>query len=494
MRQSGTLRNLTGRIVDDGRLELVNIIGAGAYGKLYKARDTTSPSSSPTFYAVKCLRRPALSSKDAKFQDRERALHRRVSCHPNIVTLHRHFVDPEHVYLVMDLCIGGDMYGAILDGVYYRQTALIKRTFASLVDAVRFCHSRNVFHRDLKPENVLVSYDGRNALIADFGLSTESRISRDVDCGSGSYMCPGMSHSSSAHRHRRSPILSRTESFGAASSQYCPQHSDTWALCIILINLVTAMNPWQTAQPTDVRWRSFTADPAGYLREILPISRPLNELLSRCFRIDPARRPTLTQLRHEILSMPELFMSDDDLGKASPGVRRAAGCAVTEEGAGEAACAYDPSDFSFDTPSGGSSGSGYSSLDAHIGRPVNFPATPVGLAPPASSPSPAAGGSRSNSGLLTVPALTPASRSRSRSRSRSIPSESRVPDLSNGASSEAESAGPLTPQAHLVHLPAAAASSSGQQDHIDIGAQASPNKGKGKFRRFVRRLRVWRKL
>jgi serine/threonine protein kinase len=50
------------------------------------------------------------------------------------------------------------MYGAILDGVYHGQTELIKRISASLVDAVRFCHSRGVYHRDLKPENVLVDH------------------------------------------------------------------------------------------------------------------------------------------------------------------------------------------------------------------------------------------------------------------------------------------------------------------------------------------------
>ncbi|KAF8143474.1 kinase-like domain-containing protein, partial [Mycena galopus ATCC 62051] len=299
MPQSGTLPNLTGCVVNDGRLELVHIIGAGAYGKLYTARDTTFPHSSrSSFYAVKCLKRPALSSRDAKFQDRERALHLRVSYHPNIVTLHRHFIDPQHVFLVMDLCVGGDMYGAILDGVYHRQTALIKRTIANLVDAVRFCHSHGVYHRDLKPENVLVSYDGSNARIADFGLATESKVSRDVDCGSGSYMCP--------------------ESFGSASSSYRPQHSDTWALCIILINLVTAMNPWHTAEPSDKRYSTFTLDSTGgHLHSILPISRELNELLTRCFRTDPFRRPGLTQLRHEVLSVHTLYMSDADLQKAS---------------------------------------------------------------------------------------------------------------------------------------------------------------------------------
>ncbi|KAJ7183673.1 kinase-like domain-containing protein, partial [Mycena filopes] len=301
--QSGTLQNLTGTIVDEGRLELVRPIGAGAFGRLYQALDTTSPAFSPTFYAVKCLRRPDLGSHEARFQDRERALHRRVSVHPNVVTLHRHFTDATHAFFVLDLCASGDMFGAIMDGVYHRKTTLIKNTFASLVDAVRFCHRRGVFHRDLKPENVLVNSKGGDARIADFGLATDVKVSRDVDCGSGSYMAP--------------------ESFGAVSSQYRPQHSDTWALCIILINLVTSMNPWHSAQAADSRWNAFTADPHNFLREILPISRSLNALLQRCFHLDPARRPSLTELRHAVLNMKDLYMSDADLLKASPGVRRA---------------------------------------------------------------------------------------------------------------------------------------------------------------------------
>ncbi|KAJ7107023.1 kinase-like domain-containing protein [Mycena epipterygia] len=431
MSQSGTLRNLTGCIVDDGRLELISIVGAGAYGKLYKALDITSPSSSPTYFAVKCLRRPALRSKDAKFQQREYGLHRRMSDHPNIVTLHRHFVDAKHVFMVMDFCSGGDMYRAINNDVYRKDAELIKRTFVSLVDAVRVCHDRGVYHRDLKPENVLLDSEGR-ALLADFGLSTKSTVSRDMGCGSGSYMTP--------------------ESFSSASSSYCPQHSDVWALCIILVNLVSSMNPWHSAQASDHRWNSFMADP-DFLREILPISRPLNELLTRCFRTDPARRPSLAQLRHEVLTLPELFMSDADLKMASPGVRRAAGYVMPD------VADFDPSDYSSGSDSIGAStsGGGYSSLDADIGRPVQFLA-PAGLAP--STPS-AAGSS-----LLSVPAPGPAS-------------SLKVPFASSDVSSVAESDGPLTPQAHVVDLPSV---SSGEQQNV------VPGSGKGKFKRFVRRL------
>ncbi|KAJ7494825.1 kinase-like domain-containing protein [Mycena galericulata] len=432
MPQSGNLMNLTGCLVDDGRLKLERIVGAGAYGKLYKAIDfssssSSSSSSSPpstTFYAVKCLRKPSPRSKDAKFQDRERSLHRSVSSHPNIVTLHRHFNDREHVFLVLDFCPGGDLFHAITDGDYHRKPELIKSTFISLIDAVRFCHERGVYHRDLKPENVLLKEAGGSPFIADFGLATQSKISRDADCGSAAYMTP--------------------ESFGCASSAYCPAQSDAWALCITLINLVTAMNPWHGAQPSDARWNSFKADP-DYLREILPISPELNELLGQCFRIDPAARPSLTQLCDEVQAMEELWMSDADLQRAPPGVRRAAGWMVPSAGA------YDPSDYSCPTglhatPS--TSGSGYSSLDGRRPRPA-------GLEPQ----------------HLDVPAL------------KAFPSRS-APHSSATASSNPQ--GPT----HLLRLDlpslSVSESSFGAQQH------RTPD-GPGKFKRFMRRLGVWRK-
>jgi serine/threonine protein kinase len=225
-----------------------------------------------------------------------------------------------------------------------------------------------------------------------------------------------------------------------------------------LINLMTGMIPWHAAEASDRRWNSFMADP-DFLREILPISRPLNELLTRCFRTSPSRRPTLTQLRHEVLAMPELFMSDADLQKAPPGVRRVAQCEVPS------ATAFDPSDYSIGSEAS-TSGSGYSSLDAHIGGPVNFPAP---------TPAPAAAAASGSRLIVPLPA--------------SIPSATKVPFASRAdLSSVVESDGPLTPQAHLVHLPPV--SSDQQQPNVPVLGKTPP----GKFKRFMRRLRVWRKL
>ncbi|KAJ7651182.1 kinase-like domain-containing protein [Roridomyces roridus] len=319
------LPNLTGRIVDDGSLQLEKLVGAGSFGNLYQACDTestrprpsswassssasstpSSSSSSSRVFAVKCLSRPNLDRRDAKLNELERCLHRRVSIHPNIVTFHRSFVDDEHEYFVMDFHGAGDMYHAIDDYVYHKDTPLIKSTFAGIVDAVLFCHRQGVYHRDIKPDNILVDIVGRNPRLTDFGLATTSVVSETLT-GTKAYMPP--------------------ESFQSA---YYPEDCDAWALSITLINLVTRHWPWKS---TDLfrrtSFKQYLASPESYLRDSLPISRPLVDLLTRSLRLDSRERLSIEDFASEVQKMDELFIDDADLVQAPVQVHRAAHCSV----------------------------------------------------------------------------------------------------------------------------------------------------------------------
>jgi hypothetical protein len=94
--------------------------------------------------------------------------------HPNIVRLFDKFEDPERVYLVMELCAGGELYDRIAEAETFTepQAAIV---MWQILGAVCHMHDRKVCHRDLKPENFLFAIQEpleRSPLkLVDFGLS-----------------------------------------------------------------------------------------------------------------------------------------------------------------------------------------------------------------------------------------------------------------------------------------------------------------------------------
>ncbi|THH11438.1 hypothetical protein EW145_g672 [Phellinidium pouzarii] len=199
-----------GTTIDDGTnagaLQLASVLGYGGYGVVYRA-----VTNSGGLYAVKCLLRtsnpnnPKQAQRQRRLHMREIALHRLAGAgaHPGIVRLHR-IIEPAlpaedgtlsipspYTFLVMDYAPCGDLFTLILHKqVYLGRTGLVARVFSQLAAAVSHCHSLGIFHRDLKPENVLCWDGGATVRLADFGLATTERRSREWRTGSVYHMSP----------------------------------------------------------------------------------------------------------------------------------------------------------------------------------------------------------------------------------------------------------------------------------------------------------------
>lgn len=278
-----------------GRLELVSILGVGAFGVVYQAIDVLTNIP----YAVKALPKAGADARTRRTQRQEIGLHYRASQHPNVLSLHRILDSPDATFVVLEICPEGDLFSNITEhGRFVGDDRLGKHVFLQLLDAVRYCHSLGIYHRDLKPENVLVTDNGHTVKLADFGLATSDSISCDYGCGSTFYMSPECGQN-------------------RPDASYATAPNDVWSLGVMLVNLTCGRNPWKKASPEDSTFRAFLKDPS-FLGSILPISPELNCILQRIFECDPRQRITLDELRDLIIACPRFTTTTYNTYPPSP--------------------------------------------------------------------------------------------------------------------------------------------------------------------------------
>eukprot|EP01016_Furgasonia_blochmanni_P042442 TRINITY_DN563_c0_g2_i7.p1 TRINITY_DN563_c0_g2~~TRINITY_DN563_c0_g2_i7.p1 ORF type:complete len:335 (-),score=102.81 TRINITY_DN563_c0_g2_i7:569-1510(-) len=92
--------------------------------------------------------------------------------HPNIIKVYEFYEDKKFLYIVTELCSGGELFDKIeKEGGFKEKQAA--QTVKQILRAVCYCHKNNIMHRDLKPENVLydAKEDDATLKVIDFGTS-----------------------------------------------------------------------------------------------------------------------------------------------------------------------------------------------------------------------------------------------------------------------------------------------------------------------------------
>ncbi|WP_435191993.1 protein kinase domain-containing protein [Streptomyces sp. bgisy126] len=261
--------------VIDGRFELVERLGGGGMGTVWRARDLALHRD----VALKEVRPPdpAMAEYDtegartlrARVLREARALAR--IDHPNVVTIH-HIVDAgegTYPWLVMELVTGGSLQDRLDRGTMTpAEAAGLGR---ELLSALRAAHGLGIEHRDVKPANVLLRPDGRPVL-TDFGIaaiqeSTALTASGSI-IGSPDYMAP--------ERIR-----------GGASGPA----ADLWSLAMLLYVAVEGRHP--------LRRENTLATLAAVISDDVPPpvrAGALTGVLTRLLVRDPAARPDAEEL------------------------------------------------------------------------------------------------------------------------------------------------------------------------------------------------------
>ena len=149
------------QMVDQFRLE--QEVGTGAFGTVYKARDTELDRA----VALKIPRRLNMAEEEQDQFLREARAAAQLS-HPNIVSVHTVGRDGDTLYIVSDFVDGVDLADKITVTRFTpRQSVLLCVKVAA---AIEHAHQHGVIHRDLKPSNIMLNSDNE-PLVMDFGLA-----------------------------------------------------------------------------------------------------------------------------------------------------------------------------------------------------------------------------------------------------------------------------------------------------------------------------------
>jgi serine/threonine protein kinase len=147
------------------RYKLLDKLGEGTYGVVYKAYDNKTQQ----VIAIKKIRLDMEDEGVPPTAIREISLLKELCRHPNIVSLHDVIHKGQKLCLVFEF-LPNDLKAYMEMEDANLNAALVKKWTYQLLAGINFCHSRRILHRDLKPPNLLID-EHNNMKLGDFGLA-----------------------------------------------------------------------------------------------------------------------------------------------------------------------------------------------------------------------------------------------------------------------------------------------------------------------------------
>ena len=250
-----------------GRYEILEEIGKGGMGQVFRARHTGLGCE----VALKVLGgflSGAIDDGEARFEREARAIAK--LDHPSCVRVLDYGRTRKHQYIAMQL-IEGPTLARLLKDQGRLPTARAVQITRNLLAALAHAHARGVLHRDIKPENVILSGANQRAVLIDFGLAhlrdDAPLTARGMCIGSPSYLAP--------ERLDGNPHDTR---------------ADLYAVGVMLYEMLAGERPFVGDSTADILYRVREHEPPPLRALRGDVSAPLAEVVVRALAKSPRAR------------------------------------------------------------------------------------------------------------------------------------------------------------------------------------------------------------
>ena len=275
-----------GETILGNRYEIIRKIGDGGMAFVYEAKDRLLNR----IVAVKVLRPEFVDDEEflAKFK-REAEAVANIS-HPNIVNVYDVGCDGKVNYIVMEYVDGQNLKEIIKnEGTLDEYTALdITKQIAKALSAA---HKKGVIHRDIKPHNILISSEGRNVKVADFGIAKAATNSTMTNIGS----IIGSVHYFSPEQAKGKPVKN---------------NADLYSLGIVLYEMLLSKVPFKGDSPISIALQHINEDIEFSSEEKTQIPQSIRTLIKKLTEKSPEDR---YQSSEEVIEDIEYIEQNIDL-------------------------------------------------------------------------------------------------------------------------------------------------------------------------------------
>ncbi|XP_045416245.1 myosin-IIIb [Lemur catta] len=260
--------------------EIIETIGKGTYGKVYKVTNKRDGSLA----AVKIL--DPISDMDEEIEAEYNIL-QFLPNHPNVVKFYGMFYKADHcvggqLWLVLELCNGGsvtELVKGLLRCGQRLDEAMISYILYGALLGLQHLHNNRIIHRDVKGNNILLTTEGGVKLV-DFGVSaqlTSTRLRRNTSVGTPFWMAP--------------EVIACEQQYDSSYDARC----DVWSLGITAIELGDGDPPLFDMHPVKTLFK-IPRNPPPTLLYPEKWCEEFNHFISQCLIKDFEKRPSVTQL------------------------------------------------------------------------------------------------------------------------------------------------------------------------------------------------------